>query len=75
MLQCCPTSDGAGCIILASEEFVLKNNLQDQAVEILDIQLGTDKYNLRDSAMNLIGYDMTRQAADKLYANTGIKPE
>lgn len=75
MLQCCPTSDGAGCIILASEEFVIKNGLQDQAVEILDIQLGTDKYNLRDSAMNLIGYDMTRQAADRLYANTGVKPE
>merc|ERR1712119_222620 len=26
LLQCCPTSDGSGCAILASEEFVVKNN-------------------------------------------------
>ena len=27
-LQCCPTSDGAACAILASEAFVVKHNLQ-----------------------------------------------
>ena len=34
-LQCCPTSDGAGAAVLASEEFVKKHNLQDKAIEIL----------------------------------------
>ena len=33
-LQCCPTSDGAGAAILASEEFVAKHGLEQQAVEI-----------------------------------------
>ena len=28
-LQCCPTSDGSGAAILASEDFVKKHNLQD----------------------------------------------
>ena len=31
-LQCCPTSDGAGCAIICSEAFMKKHNLQDQAV-------------------------------------------
>lgn len=26
-LQCCPTSDGAACAIVCSEEFMLKHNL------------------------------------------------
>jgi len=34
-LQCCPTSEGAAAAILASEEFVKKHGLEDQAVEIL----------------------------------------
>ena len=29
-LQCCPTSDGSAAAILASEQFVIQNNLQDQ---------------------------------------------
>ncbi|HVN84655.1 MAG TPA: lipid-transfer protein, partial [Candidatus Binatia bacterium] len=41
-LQCCPTSDGAGAAILASEEFVKKHKLQNQAVEILGMAMATD---------------------------------
>lgn len=41
-LQCCPTSDGAAAVILASEDFVLRNNLQKNAVEILGIEMTTD---------------------------------
>jgi sterol carrier protein 2 len=33
-LQCCPTSDGAGAAILASEDFVRAHGLESQAVEI-----------------------------------------
>ena len=42
MLQCCPTSDGAGCAIVASEEFVRKHGLLDQAVEICAQVMATD---------------------------------
>jgi sterol carrier protein 2 len=34
VLHCCPTSDGAGACILASEEFVKAHGLEAQAVEI-----------------------------------------
>jgi sterol carrier protein 2 len=29
--MCCPTSDGAGCVIIVSEEFVHKHGLEGQA--------------------------------------------
>ena len=38
-----PTSDGSACAILASEDFVKKNGLQAQAVEIVGMGLGTDQ--------------------------------
>ena len=41
-LQCCPTSDGAGAAILASEDFVKKHGLQAKAVEIAGMAMTTD---------------------------------
>lgn len=42
LFQCSPTSDGAACVIVCSESFVKKHNLQDQAVEIMHSALATD---------------------------------
>lgn len=67
-LQCCPTSDGAAAAIIVSEEFVLKNNLQSSAVEVLGMEMATDfpsTFN-ENSAMKLVGYDMTKNATQKL---------
>ncbi|MBW2235144.1 MAG: lipid-transfer protein [Deltaproteobacteria bacterium] len=75
-LQCCPTSDGSGAAILASEEFVRKHNLQDQAVEIAGMTMTTDSPSAFDgSSMKLVGYDMTRDAARKVYEQSGHGPE
>ena len=41
-LQCSPTSDGSGAAILASEAFVEKHGLADQAVEIVGQSMVTD---------------------------------
>ena len=41
-LQCCPTSDGAGAAILASERFVRSHGLEDRAVEIVGMSMTTD---------------------------------
>lgn len=75
-LQCCPTSDGAAAAILASEKFVFDNNLQEQAVEILGMEMSTDLPSTfsEQSCMKIIGYDMTKTAADKLYKKTNISP-
>jgi acetyl-CoA acetyltransferase len=76
-LQCCPTSDGAGAAVLASEEFVKRHNLQDKAVEILGQAMVTDMEDTFDSksSIKLIGSEMTRQAAHKVYEQTGLGPE
>jgi len=76
-LQCCPTSDGSGAAILASEEFVKKHGLQSKAVEIIGMTMTTDYTSSFEekSDMKLVGYDMTRNAARKVYEQSGQGPE
>lgn len=75
-LQCCPTSDGAACVILASEEFVKKHNLQAKAVEILALEMATDLQSTfnDNNCMKLVGFDMTALAAKRAFEKAGIKP-
>lgn len=76
-LQCCPTSDGAAACVLASEDFVRRYGLERQAVEIVGMEMSTDlpsTFNEK-SAMKIVGYDMTRNAAQKLFAKTNYKPQ
>ncbi len=75
-LQCCPTSDGGAAAILASEKFVKENNLESSAVEILAQAMTTDfESTFSGSDMSLVGFDMTRAAADQVYEESGIGPE
>jgi acetyl-CoA acetyltransferase len=76
-LQCCPTSDGAGAAILASEDFVKKHNLQDRAVEILGMAMTTDFRSTFDdkSCISIVGADMSRKAAERVYQQSGLGPE
>jgi acetyl-CoA acetyltransferase len=76
-LQCCPTSDGAGAAILASEDFIKKHGLQAKAVEILGMAMTTDFKSTfsEKSSMKLVGYDMTKEAARRVYEQSGFGPE
>ena len=75
-LQCSPTSDGSGAAILASEAFVTEHGLWDQAVEIVGQAMVTDLASTFDgSARNIVGADMTKQAALKVYEQSGLSPE
>ncbi|KAK6196224.1 hypothetical protein SNE40_001489 [Patella caerulea] len=73
-LQCCPTSDGSAAAILASEEFVEKHNLQSQAVEIMAMEMSTDLPSVfgDKSCMQIVGYDMSKSAAEKVFAKAGM---
>lgn len=72
-LQCCPTSEGAGAAILASEDFVIKHGLKSRAVEILGMEMATDPASsLSDSCIKVVGYDMTATATKRLLQNAGI---
>ena len=76
-LQCCPTSDGAGAAIVVSEAFVRKHKLESQAVEIIAQAMATDTPSTFDdrSCIKLVGSDLTRAAAQKVYEQSGLGPE
>jgi len=65
--------DGAACCIVADEAFVRANALENQAIELVATGLGTDVPGAFDgrSAMDTVGYGMTRRLADKLFAQAG----
>jgi len=76
-LQCCPTSDGAGAAVLASEDFVKAHGLEAQAIEIAGMAMTTDFASTFDdkSAIKLVGSEMTRAAAQSVYEQSGLGPE
>ncbi|XP_047446053.1 sterol carrier protein 2 [Mugil cephalus] len=76
LLQCCPTSDGAAAVVLASEDFVRKHRLEQQAVEIVAQEMVTDLSSTFDenSCIKMVGYDMSRLAAKKCYDAAGLNP-
>ncbi|KAF4463685.1 nonspecific lipid-transfer [Fusarium albosuccineum] len=77
-LQCSPTSDGAGAAVLVSERFLNSSasaHLRDQAILIAGQQMRTDSVNLFSrSAIDLVGYDMTKRAAKAAMDEAGITP-
>ncbi|MCI4377866.1 hypothetical protein PGIGA_G00208180 [Pangasianodon gigas] len=76
LLQCCPTSDGAGAAVLASEGFVRKHGLEAKAVEIIAQEMVTDLSTTfeENSCIKMVGYDMTRLAAKKCFESAGLNP-
>jgi acetyl-CoA acetyltransferase len=76
-LQCCPTSDGGGAAIIASEDFVRKHGLEAQAVEILGQHMSTDFSSTFDekSMIKMVGSDVTKAAAQTVYEQSGLGPE
>ncbi|KAI0793316.1 thiolase-like protein [Abortiporus biennis] len=74
--MCSPTSDGAACCIVVSEDFVHAHGLENQAIEIVAQSLTTDDPSTfeTNSAMNVIGYNMTKNAADQVFDDAGFTP-
>jgi acetyl-CoA acyltransferase len=73
-LQCSPTSDGSACAIVASERFVDEHDLWDQAVEIAGQAMVTDMPSTFEerSSIKIVGYDMSKAAADRAYEEAGV---
>ena len=76
-LACSPTSDGSGAAVLASERFVEQRGLGDQAVEIVGQAMVTDlESTFSDgTARALVGANMSKTAAAKVYEQAAIGPE
>uniref|UniRef100_A0A7M5V1N5 propanoyl-CoA C-acyltransferase n=1 Tax=Clytia hemisphaerica TaxID=252671 RepID=A0A7M5V1N5_9CNID len=72
-LQCCPTSDGGAAAIVVSEDYVIKHNLQDKAVEILAMEMATDMPGVYgNSSIKACGQDMTIRASDKAFKKANL---
>lgn len=73
--QCCPPTCGAAAAILCSDEFAKKHAIA-KPVWIAAQAMTTDyKSSFEEKSMiKMVGYDMTKAAAEKVYAQSGIGP-
>jgi sterol carrier protein 2 len=74
--QCCPPTCGAAAAVLASDEFAKKHNISNP-VYIAGQVMTTDFPSSFDehSMIKMVGYDMAKAAAKKLYDQTGLGPD
>jgi len=73
-LHCCPTSDGSAAAVIVSEKFVKEKGLENRAVEIVGMEMSTDLPQALEgkSCIQAVGFDMTKNAVNKLYKQTGL---
>ena len=75
ILQCCPTSDGAAAAVVVSEDY-LKKHPHPQAVEIVGMQMTTDKMDdFSRGRIGMVGMGMTERAAKSVYEQAGLGPD
>jgi sterol carrier protein 2 len=74
--QCCPPTCGAAAAILCTDEFAKKLGIS-KPVWIAGQAMTTDFASSfqEDSMIKMVGYDMTKSAAEKVYNQTGIGPK
>ena len=74
--QCCPTSDGAAAAVVCSEDFARKHGLADRPW-IAAMTMTTDFSSTFDakSMIKMVGQDLTKAAAKRVYEQSGIGPE
>jgi acetyl-CoA acetyltransferase len=75
-LMACPPTCGAAAAVLVSEEFAKKRGLRAD-VYIAAQAMTTDRASTFDAndMMRLVGYEMSREAAAKVYEQSGIGPD
>lgn len=74
--QCCPPTCGAAAAVICSDEFAAKHGLNN-VIRIKAQAMTTDfPSTLEDHSMRkLVGYDMAKSAADRVFAESGVGPE
>ena len=75
-LQCCPPSCGGAAAVLVSEQFARRKGL-NASVSIRAQSMTTDYQSTFNdkSAIKLVGADLTSNAADAVYRESGVGPE
>jgi len=74
--QCCPPTCGAAAAVLCSEDFVKKKGLSSP-VWIAAQAMTTDYASSFDasSMIKMVGFDMARECASKVYEQAGVGPK
>ncbi|MBW2257587.1 MAG: lipid-transfer protein [Deltaproteobacteria bacterium] len=74
--QCCPPTCGAAAAVLASDDFAKKKGI-DRPVYIVAQTMTTDFSSTfdEDSMIKMCGYDMAKEAARRVYEESGLGPE
>jgi sterol carrier protein 2 len=73
--QCCPPTCGAAAAVLCSDDFA-KRQGHVRPVFIAAQAMATDfASSFEKSLIKMVGYDMTRSAASKVYEQAGLGPE
>ena len=75
-LMACPPTCGAAAAILVSESFAKKHGLRTD-VKIAAQEMTTDFPSTFEShdMMRVVGYDMAKEAARRVYARTGVSAD
>jgi acetyl-CoA acetyltransferase len=75
-LQCCPPTCGAAAAVVVSQSYARKHGLRADVL-IAGQALTTDYCSTFDqhSMIKVVGYDMSKAAAQQVYAQAGIGPE
>jgi acetyl-CoA acetyltransferase len=74
--QCCPPTCGAAAAVLCSDDFAQKHGISNP-VYIAGQAMTTDYPSSFEekSMIKMVGYDMAKNAAQKVYEQTGIGPQ
>src|SRR5580658_8746246 len=73
--QCCPPTCGAAAAILCSDDFAKKSGIS-KPVWIAAQAMTTDyKSSFEKSMIKMVGYDLTVNAAKKVYEQAGLGPQ
>jgi acetyl-CoA C-acetyltransferase len=67
LFDCCPTSDGAAAVVLASDRIVKSLGRADQAVRVLGVGHGTD-YHAIQHRLSITSFGATIAAAERAFS-------
>lgn len=74
-LQCCPPTCGAAAAIVVSQEFARTRGLRaDVAIRAQAMTTDTPEVFTARDMVKIVGYDMSRNAAEWVYEASGVSP-
>jgi len=73
--QCCPPTCGAAAAILCSDDFAKKHNISKPVwIAAQNMTTDYDSSFKEDSMIKMVGFDMAKECAKKVYDQAGLGP-